>query len=293
MKRLAYRIIFVLWLLTLATASELNAPSALAQDPDLSEWSFLMSFRPTTCTQERIKKRDGSPDQWLVHFIEDARGQVNLDFYSVKITKLPKVGGQILTPEKFLEFVRFHFDDEFINQKFAHFRLYELQDGIKWKSANPLDAVLTFEIRFPPDPSIPQPSPLTNPDDASVITSYFDGKKWIFTTLHTTKDLGHPVSGNRMWGIAPQADGTSLFYIRGADRLTPNSIPIPDAILARIVFGSADQLWRSFQESLVNFVNGHEGSAARQVTFSKRFDWEPVKKQFFKPTTPRDVCTAC
>lgn len=93
----------------------------------------------------------------------------------------------------------------------------------------------------------------------------------------------HPVSGNREFGFAANNDGSYTFYTKGVDRLS-------DAIISAlqptptigIPFNQADELWTSFQNKIIAFVNDPlngdtSGAAIKGETKKYRPDWVDVK----------------
>jgi len=89
--------------------------STVAQD--LSRWKNIASFRPSESIQKAVQARGES---WTVHRIEDGVGPINLDFYPIKVDKMPTIGGKDLTAEQLLEYVRTHLN-EFVATEIASF----------------------------------------------------------------------------------------------------------------------------------------------------------------------------
>src|SRR5699024_2852078 len=76
----------------------------------------------------------------------------------------------------------------------------------------------------------------------------------IFSTLYTTNDGYHPVSGNRKFGFINNGDGTFTFYTQGEDRLSPAFYKWGNWLRKGIAFKTADKLWMSFiQKSADDF----------------------------------------
>jgi hypothetical protein len=119
-----------------------------------------------------------------------------------------------------------------------------------------------------------------NVDDGSVVAAEIASDHWIFSTLWTPDDGGHPVSGNRRFGFEPRSAGEFVFYTRGADRTTT----VVDSRLAATVFGAAHHLWKSFQLRVAAFVNNNGGRAHIEDAKSDRYDWGTVKASYHHPT---------
>ena len=224
-----------------------------------TDWNDLILFDPmkNTTVSENVKNRAKTQSpltlfNWHILKICAASGnKVNLDYYSVKIKKLPKFNNVVCSSEFLFEFVRKHLNT-FLDNNTASFTNYSSNDGTTWESTNPLTSVMTFHI------------PIKGPifDDASVIcTSYSvnqpTGSQWIFSPIQTPNDNQHPVSGNRQFGLRQIGDEYE-FYIRGADRLTGTMDQLLGSTSA---FEGADNLWRSFQSKLVDFINRNSGEA--------------------------------
>jgi hypothetical protein len=121
-----------------------------------------------------------------------------------------------------------------------------------------------------------------NVDDGSVVLSEIAADHWVFSTLWTPDDGGHPVSGNRQFGFEPRSAGEFVFFTRGADRTTS----VIDSAAQATVFGAAHQLWLSFQRRLAAFVNNDGGLATIESAKSDRYDWPTVQTTYHHPSTP-------
>ena len=172
-----------------------------------------------------------------------------MDFYGVKITKLPfleddaSATSSQLTEAQLLDYVRKHLIDEskFIDLTASKFTPYrEPRDRTSWLSNDPVSTVLNIEIFE---------------NSGAVVCAESTEQHWRFMTVDTglfTLPMSHPVSGTREFGIQ---DG--VFYTRGADR--------PEGILEDFfedkTFAGADRLWRSLQEKLTTWIEEHDGEA--------------------------------
>jgi hypothetical protein len=126
-------------------------------------------------------------------------------------------------------------------------------------------------------------------NDGIVIESGYDrtsSHKWfIYTTMKSPLDGEHPVSGNRRFGIMPDAiNGGYTFYIRGVDRTTDNFTTVMNWSLG-VVFTGADNLWRSELKGIKNYISQHGGSAdyyPNGGVITKRPNWSGPVGQFLK-----------
>lgn len=255
-----------------------NVASYSGLSPSLSiplmDWDDLMSFRPPASVQSSLATRFISGNAMAAHRIEDGYGPINLDYYPISISKLPTIPiitGRAATAEELLNYIRLNFNN-FLDSTVATFGPEEAVDNTLWKSSNPLNAVMLFKM-------ILLVTPL-NPDDGAVVIGEYTSDHWIFSTVFTGSDLGHPVSGNRQFGFL-QEKGGYTFYTRGADRLTS----ILDYAIAPLAFNRADTLWKGFQQRIINFVNSNGGLASLVLPISERWDWDVVKKLYYAPTT--------
>jgi hypothetical protein len=245
----------------------------------LQEWKRLISFRPPPLIQSGVNARFpklGS-SQRVIHAIESGRGPLNLDCYPVRVSAMPASGDQTMQPQELLEFIRKNINN-FVDQH---------PDGCKFAPYEPLIDTGLWDPPFLPLPfagaviSIDMISNHINVDDGSVVLSEVDANHWVFSTLWTPNDLGHPVSGNREFGFVPAHAGEFEFYTRGADRVTS----WVDEMAAETVFTSADKLWRSFQRRVADFVNSNGGQASIPQRTWNRYDWSAiVQAGYHEPT---------
>lgn len=268
---------------------------SVKDEEKIKSYEDLINFHLPESVQKQLENRA------RLQRMEDGAGPISLDYYSVKITQLPKEDGRTLTPEEFLSRARRNFGD-FVNGDAASFRAYDLREAAKWQSDSPLGSVMHFDMlvdtNFDMSSSIvvdrnlnlridfnvhfdmlPMLSEnfrgLKNMDDGSVVMSRSEPDSWIFSTISTLDDLGHPVSGNRQFGLVAEADGSYTFYTRGADRPTGWI----DEKLQDLIFEGADKLWRSVMDKMTDYVNKHEGVATIGNAWSERLDWDTVQKQ--------------
>lgn len=258
----------------------LPVASSAGEVPDLSVWKNVLSFRPPKTVQRKVRDRGRN---WAVHRIEDARGQVNLDYYSVHISRLPTIDGHQLTSQELLEHVRKNLNS-FLNTGIAEFRPFDQQEAKKWSGDSPLGTILLIDMK------LQVPGVSLNPDDGCVIVSEAGRNQWIFSTIRAGGPLGaggmgavgHPVSGNRAFGIHATASGGHIFYIIAADRATRG---FDEQFAERLIFPAADRLWKSMQEKAVAFINERGGMATIGKAEAKRYDWEQVSNSPYYDTS--------
>lgn len=245
-------------------------------------WAELINHRPSVALQNALLARF-APSSGYFHPIEDGFGEINIDYYPVRVDKLPTVNGVAWTPEALLRHIRLNINS-FLDQDVAHFEPYEpkydptsLRDQQCWESETSEGAVFSIDMKMA--------FGAVNIDDGSVVCSLSEPRRWIFSTLHTPKDGDHPVSGNREFGFYRTVEGWTMFYVRGADRATAYQHDLGNVI--DLAFRAADDLWKSYQRNLHAFITSHDGSASISERIWERVYWGGVKLMVFKPTVPR------
>ena len=145
--------------------------------------------------------------------------------------------------------------NSFVNTRNTEFNPYSVADRLKWNSNSPVGAIFNLNI--------------FGPDDAAVVGSMVEPRRFRFTTIEAPATGTHPVSGHREFGVEDD-NGTTVIYTRGADRSTWG-------FGQSIVFFGANHLWESFQEGVASFINATGGSARIQPPFSERFHPDVVR----------------
>ncbi len=252
-----------------------------------SFWQDLVNFSPPSNVQERIKSLGKG---WKLQDLMNPNNGVrlNLDYYAVKITKMPyKNNGtpEQWQPEEFFQYFRKYINNFFTNPN-STFNPYSPTDNSLWQSNNPLKTVLTIDIK-----------PLLGSsyfgDDGSVICSQAESCCWIFSTLEASgwplsQDGNHPVSGNRQFGYTV-IDGVMTIYIKGVDRFyKPVSFnwfypPEPQDfwwndisnmvsyfIAEPLAFEGGNQLWSAFQQGMKTWITSHQGLASVEKPIIER-----------------------
>jgi hypothetical protein len=256
------------------------APAPVPVPPPLAlqDWADLISFRPPVPMQLGLNARFqmfGVPGR-VIHAIEDAVGPINLDYYPIRVEAMPSNGDSTMTAVEMLEFIRRNIN-LFVDGS---------PDGCNF---DPYDAAIDTPAWAPPFLGVGLPGAVVsidmfsgglNVEDGSVVDAEIASDHWIFSTLWTPNDGGHPVSGNRRFGFEPGNAGEFVFYTRGADRTTAGL----DDLLAGTVFGAAHKLWLSFQRRVAAYVNNNGGLAHAEDPKSDRYDWPTVQITYHNPT---------
>jgi hypothetical protein len=287
------------------------------------DWRYVINFRPPDAVKRSLAQRfytpaaSSGPAYPVYHQIELGVGDINLDFYPVYIQTLPNdAGGNQMTANGALDYIRTHMGDFMDNSSTGanvYLKPYADQDVTQWASSAPLGTVMHFGIGG-------ANWEVTVQENLSVVAAEMAADHWIFTTIWTPKDLGHPVSGNRQFGMATRRVGdtyspqyglvfgdkvttdTLYFYTRGADRCTTTA----DWALHSTIFMGGHQCWLGLQRRVRNWIvaNGGQASfpnAAPQPanpyaptdpttdtvnSISGRNDWVSISKAYWDSPSP-------
>ena len=226
--------------------------------------ALFVPLSPDSLTVE--EQNEGVLEPYFIQDLENAAGgEINLDYFSVTVP-----GNQIpngWTADAYLEHIRTNLND-YVDTTISQFEAYPgLDSWTRWLSTTPLGTV--FSIQLTPEILGIQ----FDLEDGSVVASGDDQASWIFTTLYTSEDGYHPVSGNRRFGFSDNGDGTYTFYTRGTDRLSTDYYDWGNWLMGGFAFNSADDLWQSFQDQIA----GDFGAAATvHAPVTYRPDYEQV-----------------
>lgn len=213
-------------------------------------WADLIRFKVPPEVASELQGRNMS-----VQDFSFAIGDLNLDYYPVKIFSFPIIGGNRVDAIGLLRHIRLNLNN-FVDTSLSDFVPYAAgTDDIKWNSSNPVGAVIKIDI--------------AGPDNASVVCSLAENNRWRFSTISTPLTGSHPVSGNREFGFFESKDGGAYFYTRGADRTSE----FGETLLDFISYEKADKLWTSFTNKLNDFVNDNGGFAGTFNRISERVNW--------------------
>lgn len=245
----------IAWIEGRTTSLGLSAPSrALIIGPDdvqqaqqyAPQWADLFNWTAPGTLDGTLAARG-----MRIQRIQDAIGALNLDRYEVRCTALPAGWSDVAL----MNHLRNHLND-FIDTDNSEFIPYAVgTDDVQWGSASPVGAVFKIDI--------------VGPDNAAVVGSLVEDRRFRFTTINAPWSGDHPVSGHREFGVRRDGDAT-VFYTRGADRATTG-------LVETVVFAGAHHLWLSFQRKLCDWINANGGSATVLAPFSERFHPEVVR----------------
>ena len=227
---------------------------------DWDAWADLLNWLPENSTMNAARQaRGAAPVDYEVQKIENAKSEkVNFDFYAIDIKTLPPG----MTDKQLFVHIRKNLND-FLDPAYSTVESYEDDDPADWGSIDtaPIGALMEFNIPFV----------LGTEEQAAVIASKADGRSWVFTpvTIGTFSPGEHPVSGNREFALLAKEGLAARIYTRGADRAV-------DSSTESFVYDGGDNLRRSFQRKVADFVVANGGDAAPGTYYFKRPYWADV-----------------
>lgn len=257
---------------------------------EISAWSDMINFLPSVDLQ----------DKFNVQRLEAGKGPINLDYYAVRIVRLPKLPGEQTqcTANGLLEYFRVHVvDNVLVDPDTCKFAPYDDEDGTKWRSKDPVGTLIHIDM-------MDKGATFENPDDGAVICSDHQSNFFRFSTVSTWKDGSHPVNGSREFGVWSYVSTTTVsvpkvpfgvpsvakvilpvtvFYTRAADRVSDGI----GWVMQNSVFAGGHKVWLSLQRRMTDFVNSHDGQAYIGPMISKRYDWGDIRSKYL--TRPEQI----
>lgn len=229
----------------------------------------------------------------FIQDINDGVGVINMDYFPVQITQLPKKSnGQTMSPLEFLEFFRKNITPTFTSGNSATFEPFthyvagsiNIDETFIYNSNSTSSLGSWVHIHIPINESVY--FPMRN-NGTVVLSNYFtnfvlNDYYFTFTTLATLKDGTHPVAGNRRFGMKPDPNGGWVFYISGVDRCYGWYMLFEGA--QNSAFTNADILWQNIQNNVVSYIINNQGFAGFYSPMNKkiRVNWEGAVKSFLK-----------
>jgi hypothetical protein len=231
---------------------------------DASGWKSLIDFRPSPELQSALNQHGWHPQD----LSQGVSRNVNLDYYAVDISNLPTLGGKEMTSNSFLEFIRSRLNF-FVDHSLGSFSPGNETERADW-IAGKIGSKVVFDMEIPTISPVPR---IARPAQVVLIDKGPD--YWRFATGWDIPPK-HPVSGVREFGIKTLPNGHSLFYTRGADRISDSPI---DSLLENMIFDSGDASWRGMMDRVLDFVSTHSGQASLSAPSVNRPCWEDVSTQ--------------
>jgi hypothetical protein len=280
--------LFVLVASTLA-CGQCFAPLSDPLSTNRNDWNDLVNFVPSTQSQGVVR---------ILTIAGGTGDKINLDFYSVTFRRHPTKSLSTVFRDIRRRFLLFaHSKDSE-----TYFEPYQTAAGLNdplrirnmnlWNSDNPKDAVMSFTLAsFSPGVIAMRSGLLFGMEQGDVVVTCAGPTQFIFSTAYTVGHTDHPVSGNRLFGIKDNSNGTWTFYSKGADRETKyllnNALkrgakspeiegslfnPNEDA-----VFQAGHKFWLEFFPSVMDYVQS-DGMSIELNSFvknSRRYPYPP------------------
>jgi hypothetical protein len=229
-----------------------HAVQARSGLPDLADWHGIINHHPVATGLQALSAAGGE--------------RINLDYYAVEITRPPLApDGHPMSPAEVLNAVRTDLNGMLD------------RGGVVGRFSG------GFEQPIPLVPETPADGPyihigLSFADDGTVALTQNTQDHFRFSTVCTSRDWEHPVSGSRDFGYETGPVDHSRVYTRGADRPTG----LIDDVLDRIVFHGADHLWRGWQRGIAGWVVAHGGEATILSPTVHHVQWSEVDAYLYR-----------
>lgn len=255
-------------------------PDALLdiQCQELPKWKTVANHPIPQSVKDKLKSINDKTHWYdtdaTIQSLQGVKGKsVNMDLFEVKIETLPKKPNSNVryTPKEFFDYFRLNINT-FVDPNNGSFtpiedNYYNIHDTKLWNSANPLNVLISIYI----------PISLGVYNNGTVICSGVNSDYWVFTTISSPWDWGHPVSGNRFFGYRMEGN-TMVLYTRGVDRV---NLPVFNALDAKDnpAFQGADILWTGMQLKVAQFINKRESDGIALIPAAKKHrpDWANIE----------------
>ncbi|MCS4302884.1 hypothetical protein [Chryseobacterium sp. BIGb0232] len=223
-----------------------------------------LSLKEIEATQQKIRGND-----------DKQSAIVNMDYFSVRIDRMPELEGGVMQLYKLLK------------QNFLTLSAGSLDFKGHGIVARQLDMVVNGNWKFRPYPKENDLnyvqkqvekwfSEVGNPifyieagsndlkakslvDHGAVVVSEFSDMCWLFTTIYTDKSDSQPFSGHRQFGIHQDEDGCYRVYTRALDRVWPsratslaNAWDMDDTVKDYLTI--ANNTWNTYMKNVLDFI---------------------------------------
>lgn len=269
----------------------------------------LLNFRVPQKGIDRLKEIGGSV-QYIRGNDEKQSKLVNMDYFSVRIDKMPTFGYQTADAGMLFKKIR----DNFLtlskgNKVFeSKCKPYPTMKGYwefkpysknsqgelnRWEkqlgsSIFLIEAKSKFlKIAGVPLPPINPTNFVDFADDGAVLESEVSQNSWIFTTIVTPKSDTQPFSGHRQFGVHKDDDGNYRFFTRAIDRIWPSELILTangkECTIENYLL-IADATWDNLIKNVSEFINKNGGKTAIIKTEPTRIDFNNFFKKFRSDT---------
>jgi hypothetical protein len=235
----------------------------------VKNWEVELGFRPKAEVQSIVfsqaSKAPAKP--WHFQKIERAAGPVVLDLHKLAITELPRLLGKPMTTAELNGYIRRHFP-EFFDPTLAKVEPLDFDSLWRLESEQPLGAMLNFS------------APGEKGEKGVMVLSDTFNDRWALTSVYSGIPgiEGHPIAGNRWFGVTPIKGMGILFFTKGAYRPTSGEPAEQEAAIA-----AETALWKSLLEKVKSWVEQLGGKAELRGDGSVvlREEWAKVQAHHF------------
>lgn len=195
---------------------------------------------------------------------KNAKGsETNFDYYSTVLTLPANMSMEQVFDRIRSNFASFKKGAEATEK----FEASKSSEQLLFNSENPNTSIMRFVV----NPGFP--INLITKEGMAVITSNYqkdeNSMSWVFSPVYSDQngDYGHPLWGNRQFGITNNKNGTYTFFTRGIDK----PYGYIDAKLQDKIFEGANQLWPNVIGNVSDYVRRIGGTAVIQpfIQFTK------------------------
>lgn len=240
----------------------------------VAAWEGTISYRPPVALQLALRQRIPF---FLPGPLEYAGGGVRLDWYGIRVSVMPTVGGRQLDAIALLRHFRLEIVSgaaTFLDRGQARFTPTNSADATTWASDDPAGAVMEIQTKVADGSDFGADRAY----NGTVVVGDATHHGWTFASV-SREFGGGPVAGNRAFGYV--MDGASVvFYTRGAHRPGNSFFLQYDSIH----FKWTDNYLRSMMSDLALYVSVNSGTATVEPRVTADYAWEPTRFRYHHPT---------
>jgi uncharacterized protein (UPF0335 family) len=257
----------------------------------------LLNFQVPKKAVDRLTAINGEL-QYIRGYNEKQSKNVNMDYFSVRIDKMPTFGGQLSDVGMLFKKIR----DNFLTLSKGTVT-FESNCDLLFSSV--LGNSINGSWEFIPYPKTPKEElnrwekqlgatifkikaggglkENLSGDDGAVLESEISQNSWIFTTVFTPESETQPFSGHRQFGIHQDEEGNYRFFARAVDRIWPSEFILrfnekECTVLDYLTI--ADATWNNLIQNVSKFVNSNKGKTTIMPPEIKRINFNLFFKKF-------------
>lgn len=262
----------------------------------------LLNFRVPQKGLDRLKEIRGSVQPIRGNNDKQSKN-VNMDYFSVRIDKMPTFGYEIADAGVLFKKIRDNFltlskGSKVFESKCApypkikgywEFKPYpkNSKDELNRWEKQLCNSIFLIEAKsglIMGDNVYSSLIPKFDPaDSGAVLESEISNNTWIFTTIFTPESDTQPFSGNRQFGIGKDENGNYRFFARAIDRIWPsNFISKTNGKECSVenYLTIADATWNNLIKNVSEFINKNGGRTTIIKTEPIRIDFDIFFSKF-------------